>query len=197
MPRRKSRGDDQLTNMEQPPLMLPPAHPRHRHEHDKDPYESPPGAVPGKASNVTTIHAEPKRRMSKEDLAARTAARTELRARATRYNDYLDVLAETGGNQITALASVYGVTEEEAKANRMELQADVRSGIGSTELAEVLERNDLSVAARTNLLRKHAYSNNPAASLKAIDMINETEGAGNNFGGSFEQYLRMAKASAK
>lgn len=183
MPRRKTVGDEQLLA---PTLMLPPPRPHKRGAHDVDPYESPPGAV--------VVHHEPiTRPLTKADEKARDVAKSEVKARSERYARYLDALTEHGGDQELALADVYGLSPEEVRPRRLELQADVRSGIGGTELAEVLERNDLSLLARVNVLRKHAYSTNPAASLKALDMIGELEGERSEVG-SFESFLRLAKA---
>lgn len=186
MPRRKTVSEEQLVE----PLMLPPPRvTKHGHGHDVDPYQSLPGAV----AVHTTI--EPiKRKMTAGDIEARKTAQLEVKARGERYARYLDALAEHGGDQEQALAEVYGLSVEQVRPRRLELQMDVRSGLGATSLSDVLEQNDLALVARANLLRKHAYSANPAASLKALDMIGELEGERADVG-SFESYLRLAKSS--
>lgn len=181
-------------------LMLPaprvmPSHP-HKHEHKLDPYEAPPGAVPATTitpSKSQTTEGPIKRKLTKEDEQKRELARADRRMRGTRYTRYLDELARIGGNQTMALATVYGISIEEAQERRLELQADVRTGIGNTDVGEILQQNDLDMTARANILRKHAYSDNPAASLKAIDLANDLEGDRGETG-SFEQFLRLCKA---
>lgn len=192
MPRRKPVSNDQLLNNE-PPLMLPAPRPAHKHGHDRDPYETPPGAVPAKVSNLKTQTGPIKRQQTKADELARQEAKSELRIRASRYRSYLDEMIANGGDQLAALAVVYGLDIDEVKARRDELHADVRSGIGGTELAEVLEQHDLGLNTRVALLKKHAFSDIPAASLKAVDMINDLEGDSGSVG-TFESYLRLVKA---
>jgi hypothetical protein len=134
--------------------------------------------------------------MTGREIAARAEAQLEVKARGERYNRYLDAMIEFAGDQEQALADVYGLTVEEVRPRRLELQADVRNGLGSSDLADVLEQNDLTMRARATLLRKHAYSLNPAASLKAIDMVTELEGERSDVG-SFESYLRLIKSQTK
>lgn len=190
MPRRKPQGDDQLLNPI-PPLMLQAPRPHKRGDHDIDPYESPPGAVP------VTLSAVPlKRAMTQEDIATRKMARLEAKALATRYEHYLDLMLQSGGDRAQALADVFDLPIEEVRVRLLELHAEVRRGLGSTTLAETLEKSDLSLAARVSLLRKHAYSDIPAASLKALDMVQDLEGNRSD-NGSFESFLRVAKAQRK
>jgi len=192
MPRRRPIGDDQLIDVEAPPLMLPSPRPTHRHEHEVDPYQSPPGAVPVRLRSESTSPL--KRKMTKADLEARNAARKERAMKAERYARYLEELTDQNGNQEQALAIIFGLQIEEVRLRRLELHAEVRSGLGSTTLADVLERNDLGQVARANLLRKHAYSAIPAASLKALDMVADLDGEHSGLG-SFEDFLRLAKSS--
>lgn len=188
--RKKAISDEQLIE----PVLVPAVRTsRGGHAHDLDPYAPPPGAVPGRSKELATTAAVPiKRKMTKEDIAARDEARRVMKMRAARYERYLDALVEFGGDQEQALADVYGLPREEVRLRRVELHADVKSGIGSSELSEVLERNDLALASRVAVLRKHAFSANPAASLKALDMVSEMEGTRGDVG-SFESYLRLAK----
>ena len=172
--------------------MLPPVRPSRSHAHDVDPYESPAGAVPIRLRSETT---EPiKRKMTKEDIAARDLSRKEAKMRAARYDRYLDAMIEFGGDREQAIADVYGLPVEEARLRMTDLHADVVAGIGTSSLADVLERNDLAMAARGALLRRHAYSANPAASLKAIDMVTNLEGERGIVTGTFEDFLRTVKA---
>lgn len=187
MPRRKPKGETQT--LESPILMLPPGKPRHRHPHEDDPYESLPGGVP---RVEVTGHEPITRKLSRAEEQQRSVALSEQAMRATRYTRYLEAMVRLGGDQIAALAEVYELTPQDVEERHLELQADVRAGIGTSVLADVLEKNDLSVAARAAVLRKHLYSTNPAASLKALDLVNDMEGDRADFG-SFESYLRLAK----
>lgn len=198
MPRRKPVGDDQLLN--NPVLALPaprvtPSHPHKEREHD--PYEVLPGAVPdveGKASKLsTTFNGPPKRDLTPEEKKTRELARSDAKLRRARYARYIDLMMALGGNRTMALAQVYGVSIEEAQERSFELHADVLTGIADSDLGTVLEANDLGLAARARVLSKHLYSKNPAASLKAADMIKDIEGDRGDVG-SFESFLRVAKA---
>jgi len=187
MPRRKAKGDDQLLNPPEAVLALPAPRVSHRHAHAEDPYESPPGAVVVVSSSV------PKRPQTPLDATRRTVARKDQQMRGNRYERYLLLMQEYEGDQVKALAEVYGLEPGEVRLRLRELHADVKSGIGSSSLSSILEAQDLSMTARASLLRKHAYSENPAASLKAIQMVGEFEGARSDTG-SFEEYLRLARS---
>jgi hypothetical protein len=189
--RRKPRGDDQMTSNEI--MALPVPQPVKHREHEVDPYAPAPGAIPGKVTKVVTeAPMRLTRKMTKDDIQTRDEVRREMKMRETRYKKYLDSLITYGGDQERALADIYGISLEEARARRLELQADVRTGFGNTELADQLEANDVALAARINLLRMHAYSANPAASLKSLDMLSELEGQRSDMG-TFESFLRIVK----
>lgn len=195
MARRRAKGPDQeqadLADVEQGRiLMLPPAR-QHKHEHSEDPYKVLPAAVPGRAK-ATSLGSEPiKRDLTPEDKARREIARAEQKELGRRYDAFLDAMILHGGDKRLALIDVYG--EEEVNGRGIdELHLEVRRGIGSTEVGATLERFDLDATARARMLAKHVYSDNPAASLKAIDMVNEMAGDGGG-GGSFEGYLRITK----
>ncbi len=181
--RRKPVGEEHLL---EPRLMLPPARKAHKHGHDIDPYEAAPGAAPVTSSRPI------ERALTAQDTQNRSVAQAERRERGNRYLRYLDAMVEFNGNQDMALAQVYGLQVEDAAARRIELQADVRTGLGTTDIGEQLERNDLSLTARLALYRRHAYSPVPAASLKALEAVSELEGERADVG-SFESYLRTAK----
>jgi hypothetical protein len=164
------------------PLAIPA--PRKEHEHRVDPYRSLPGAMPGPD--------QPKRRPGrprKDDVEA--IARREQQTKLARYDRYIDAVIALSGDQVTALATVFGIEVGEADQRFEELLADVQNGIPSSTVSEMLQRRDLSKAARLTILRKHAYSNNPAASLKALDMLKDIDGAGPDVG-SYESFVRRA-----
>ena len=192
MPRRKPQSEEQTEN---PVLMLPTPRVVHHREHEVDAYQAPAGAVPvtARATNVSETTKRTGRKMTKADRQQRDAALSEQRERADRYDAYLDAMADTGLDEVKALARVYELTEDAARLQIDRLRHDVRLGIGSSSVAHQLERNDLNEVAQIRRLRGHVYSDNPAASLKALDMVREMTGTRGELG-SFEQYLKLAKA---
>ena len=187
MPRRKPVGDDQLLNSEVV-LALPPVRVPHKHEREIDAYQAPPGSVASPVENVRVLETWP----AKGNALARAEAREEMRMLDARYRAYLQLLVENGLDRIAALARVFDLSIEEARNREYELHLEVRRGIGATEVGKVLEDHDLGLHERAALMRKWAYSDNPAASLKSIDMAQSLEGDGQHIG-SFESFLRLAK----
>jgi hypothetical protein len=142
----------------------------------------------------THVKVEPiERKMTATDVAKRDEARVEQKMLGERYNRYLDAMAEFKGDQEQALADVFGLSPEEVRPQRLVLQNEVCRGIGSSDVGDVLVRNDLALAARASILRRWAYSDNAAASLKAADLAGELEGERASQG-SFESFLRLSKA---
>ena len=186
MPRRKA-SNDQQDGQEICILMLPPARTAHKHEREHDLYETPPGAVPH------VISQEPlKRKLTAAEKTQQKAIRAEHKMLATRHAAYLDALAEHGGDRVKALSEVMGIPEDAVRPQLLDLLAEVRRGLAVSPLGELLERNGLDLAARVNILRGHAYSDNPAASLKAVDLVNDMQGQTAD-SGSFESFLRTTK----
>lgn len=185
MPRRKKHEEPILNDGAL--LMLPAPRPSHKREHEHDLYESPPGAVPH-----VTAQAPVKRKLTGPEKEQQLATRKEHRMLAARHARYLDLLIETQNNKALALAKIFGISEAEVEPQLLDLLAEVRRGLAVSPLGELLELHGIGVAGRVNLLAKHAYSDNPAASLKAIDMISEAAGQTANEG-SYESFLRTAK----
>jgi hypothetical protein len=195
MPRKKAKDVEQTLDAPIQIRLAQRAH--HRHEHEIDPYQSPPGSV-------KTLRSQPlDRPLAGSELALRDAARQEQRDASMRYTVYLDMLGHFGGNRVKALAVAYAsgvdpdghailMPEEQVIANFPELLADVRKGLVSTSLADMLEEEGLDLRARVSRYRQHVYSDNPAASLKALEAVGELEGNRND-AGSFENYLRLVK----
>lgn len=187
MPRRK-RVEEPILNGDAI-LMLPPVRTVSKHEHREDPYESPAGAVP------QVIRVEPlRRKLTEAEKQQQVATRKEHKMLATRHARYLDALIEFKGDREQALGDVFGLTPDEVRPQLLDLLAEVRRGLAVSPLGTLLEQQGLDLQGRVNVLARHAYSDNPAASLKSIDMINELAGQGANEG-SFEAYLRLAKLS--
>lgn len=171
----------------------------HKERH-VNPYEVPAGAVPqtvtGKVTGVRPSRRSAiQRSLTPAELAQQKEIRALSKARSARYNHYLDLLIQHEGNRAKALSEIFGIEESEATVRMMELQDEVHLGRGGSEVGEIMERNDLTMAARMNILRRWAYADNAAASINAIKLLQEAEGGGANEG-SFEAFLRIAKSSA-
>lgn len=189
MPRKKAPApvptpeelSDQLLPM---PVLLGTR--RQEHEHRVDPYKSLPGAMPEAPK-------APKRgaKARKEELEEQ--ARVHSRARLARYDRFLDNLADFNGDEVQALAIVYGISLEEVEARRAELLIDVQAGVPTSSIGEDLKRRHMGQSAIARVLAKWLYSGIPGASLKAAQMALEISGEGPDIG-SFEQYARIATA---
>lgn len=155
--------------------------PRHEREHRLDPWAPLPGAV--EQPHYPTSARAP-------------AVPDDAAVRRSRYDRYLDSLVATHGDAVAALAAVYDLTEKEVGLRYTELLADVRAEAGTSRMADLLESQDLSKAARLRVLRNHVFSGAPAASLKALDMLAEMEGTGHDVEASYEQYVRAVIAEA-
>lgn len=169
--------------IEEAPLAIPGAPSHREHERHIDPYKTLPGAVPEQ-------QAVPKRQAPRaHDENANYLA--DQRQRLERYDRYLDSLVDFHGDIDKALSIVYRVSVEQATERHDELLTDVQTGIGSSSISEIIKRRDVSRGALLSLLRKWAYCGNPAASLKAIDMLRDLGDDGPSES-SFEQYARLA-----
>lgn len=190
MPRRKPVSDDQLV---EPVLPLPTPRVVHRREHEVNPYESPPGAVALISEKVAPL----KRRMTAAERRQRAELQADQQMRATRYARYVKLRMDYQGDEEKALAEIFpDLTPEAIHAGLERLLEDVRTGLVAHTVAKELERNDLGLAAQMQVLARHVYSDNPAASLKGLDMVREISGVQSNLG-SWEEYARMAKRMEK
>lgn len=182
MPRQKQPAPLIPDFVEEAPLAIPSAPAHREHERHIDPYKTLPGAVPEQ-------QAAPKRKARQHDENANYLA--DQRGRLERYDRYLDNLVDFHGDIDKALSIVYQVGVDEATERHDELLTDVQTGIGSSSISEIIKRRDVSRGALLSLLRKWAYCGNPAASLKAIDMLRDLGDDGPSES-SFEQYARLA-----
>lgn len=191
MPRKPKQNKDQL--MDSPVLMLPAPRISHKGAHDVDPYASPAGAVPSQVSNERVTQSKPiDRQLSADEKQAQIILRGEVAAKADRYNRWLDALIANGGDKVLALAEVFEISPEEAKHRQYELEIEAREGMAATEVGEALERNDLGVTAQVHVLRRWVYSDNAAASINALKLVQEAQGDTKDVG-SFESFLRLSK----
>lgn len=109
-----------------------------------------------------------------------------------RYDTYLRLLRQYNGDPVPALAAVFGITEEEAQENATVLHKELVKGTDvDRPMDELLTSLDLTQPAVLGVIRRHLYSDHPAASLKAADMIRDMWGD-SNVGESIEDLVRMA-----
>jgi hypothetical protein len=160
---------------------------------DIDPYAPAIGAVP---HNVQTQKRPLKRKLTAIEEQERAALELQSRMRVELYHRFLDAIADVQGNKVLALAAVFNITVDEVRANYDDLLAEVYAGRASSSVTKLLERADLDLAARITVLRKHVYSDTPAASLKALDMIDQMAGARSERG-SFENFLLLVKSQGE
>ncbi len=108
------------------------------------------------------------------------------------YSEYARELVANGGDEIAALAQVLNLSTVEVEANRFELHNKVMEQAGSgRSLRTLLAENDLSKETRIRILRSHAFnSSNPAASLKALQLVDELDQERIADVNSYESYLR-------
>lgn len=194
MPRRKTKGNDPMLEAE-PVLMLPaPRSSSSKHPHDLDPYAAPPGTVVGHVTNEKLIRQEPiTRELTDDEKSNQLAVREEARMLGERYDRWLDALITHGGDKVKALVAIgMASSEEEAFVHQYALQIEVNKGMATSDVGEQLERTNLGLAAQVRILGKWAFSDNAAASLNALKLVNELQGDTKDQG-SFEAYLRLSK----
>ena len=117
--------------------------------------------------------------------------RGELAAAKGLYQDYAKALHRFRGDEVSALADVLGISPEEAQEKKHELHRRITEPVSSgRSLQEIFKEMDVPKEARIYLLRMHAYSDVPAASLKAIEMLNNMDSARIQDVTSYEHYVR-------
>lgn len=184
VPRRSRVTDGDAAQIERP-MSLAIATPSHRH--DQDPFQLAAGAVP-RETKVEPL----KRKLSKKEEAERTRLAQQHEAAVELYEMWIETLARKHGDKDEALAEIFNLPVEQIPARRKELLGLVRIGRAQSPVAHLLEKADLDQASRIALLRKQAYSDNPAASLKALDMVEQIVGSKGERG-SFEDFLAIIK----
>jgi len=187
LPRQKNPQPIHAEFVDEPaPLAIPVPH--KEHEHRIDPYRTLPGAMP---DAIVPTGKRKRGRPRKDDAEA--MVRAEAKRKLQKYDRYLDALIALQGDTDAALAVVNGISPQEAMDRHDELLIDVQAGVPASSMVEMMKRRDLDKAARITLIRKWAYSANPAASLKALDMLSDLE-EGTADTGSYEQYVKLAMA---
>lgn len=125
-------------------------------------------------------------------VAGQRPTRNQRVAVKDRYDAYLRLLRQFHGDPIPALAAIFDLTEEEATEQQVALHKTLVAGTDvDRPMDELLTSLDLTQPAVLGVIRKHLYSDHPAASLKAADMIRDMWGD-SNVGESIEDLVRMA-----
>jgi hypothetical protein len=107
------------------------------------------------------------------------------------YRDYLRALSRHGGDEVAAISEVLVMPIAEVEERRLELHEQILEEAGTGRSLQImLKENDLNKEARVRILRGHVYSENPAASLKALQLVDEIDQTRVADSNSYESYLR-------
>lgn len=109
-----------------------------------------------------------------------------------RYALYCRLLAENYGNPAPALAEVFDISIEEAQLRQVELHTEITRAMQGVSTRELFTMNQMSKEHRLMHLRSLMYHPNPAVSLKAMDMLNELDGATKSSGDTWEEWIGLA-----
>jgi hypothetical protein len=120
-------------------------------------------------------------------------SRGEKAASSAVYREYLQNLVRFSGDGVQALASTLGISLEKAEEGFPELHAGIIKNVAPRSIAEVLKENDLHKDVRIQILKSHAFGQVPAASLKALDMINQMDSVRSQDDSSYESYVRAVQ----
>lgn len=188
MPRRAPAPSPDLLGQEFQELQhLPVPQPHKQREHWEDPLTPMVGANPHE-------EVKPKRRKKNvqgEEIISPEVTRERKRL-GQRYDRYLDCVIKYNGDRCAALCEIFDLEIDEAMERQDELHELVLQGVGNSSVADLLKKQDLGKATRIALLKRHAYSPVPAASLKAIDMLSEMDSDNHDQAGRYESYLAIA-----
>lgn len=107
------------------------------------------------------------------------------------YDEYLRALVRHKGDEVNALSEVLALPITEVEDRRLELHEQILEQAGTgRSLHNLLKESDLGKEARIRILRGHAYSDNPAASLKALQLVDELDQTRIADVNSYESYVR-------
>jgi hypothetical protein len=132
-----------------------------------------------------------KKGRKRKPLTLTAQQESETKARKTRYDRFIDALVKNQGDEVVALASVYGVETSEIEARRSAYRADVSLGLSTSSISDLMEKHNIGKATRVGMLAKHVFSADDKVSLVALKMAQDIDGDKHNQGTSYETYLRM------
>ena len=110
---------------------------------------------------------------------------------------YAKALIAQQGDVVGALANVFDVTKEYALANMIALHERARGASrANNSMSDMIERHDLTTEIRLAKLREMLFSDAPAVSLKAMDMIGEMDATAKSkrIGTSWESFVVRVRA---
>jgi hypothetical protein len=110
---------------------------------------------------------------------------------------YMRHLVTFQGDQIKALMATYSITEAEAVSEREDLHGALLKATHGQTITDILKSSDLDRNSRVQILREHVFSPVPAVSLKALEAINELDGASRSGGDSWESFIALALSNNK
>lgn len=119
--------------------------------------------------------------------------RSEKAASQQVYRDYLANLVRYAGDGPQALSTTLGISLARAQSEFAELHNNLLKNVTPRSISEVLKEIDLHKEARLAILKQHAYGSVPAASLKAIDMLNDMDSVRSQDDTSYEAYIRAVQ----
>jgi hypothetical protein len=178
--RSAAKGEADMLDPQAQQLAIPGAHGRHD---ARDPREPLPTGVANHddVPRLQTVEASDAR-LSK-DLAT----------------VYARNLIAFDGDVIRALAATFGVSEDEATARMRELHERARGASrATTSIGEMFERHDVTSEVRIAKLREMMFSPQPAAALKAIDVLNDLDATqkAKRIGTTWETFVTRVRAGA-
>jgi len=112
---------------------------------------------------------------------------------------YARALVAYEGDVAKALATVFGISREEAELNMVELHERARSSSrANTSVSDMFERHDLTSEVRLAKLREMLFSPTPAVALKAIDMLGDLDATSKakRMGTTWESFVQRVRAGA-
>jgi len=131
------------------------------------------------------------------NLSVKTARNKTDKQLQQKAKQYMRHLVMFQGDQVKALMATYGISEQEAETEQEHLHGDLLRVTHGLTITDILKSEDLDRNSRVQILRNHVFSPNPAVSLKALDAINDLDGAARQGGDSWESFVALALANNK
>lgn len=107
------------------------------------------------------------------------------------YQLFLRNLVALNGNEVQALSATLGLNQSDVENRAQELKDSIiANATTGRSLQDILKVYNINKEARIAILASHAFSSVPAASLKAIDMLNDLDAGRVADEASYESYVR-------
>jgi len=131
------------------------------------------------------------------DISVKTTRNKTDKQLQQKSKQYMRHLVTFQGDQIKALMATYGISEKEAIDERENLHGELLRATHGQTITDILKSSDLDRNSRVQILREHVFSPVPAVSLKALEAINELDGASRQGGDSWESFIAIALSNNK